>query len=36
VVTQVGSLGYKTLAASNAVEALAILNGPESISCSPT
>jgi signal transduction histidine kinase len=31
VVTQVGSLGYKTLAASNAVEALAVINGPESV-----
>jgi CheY-like chemotaxis protein len=31
VVTQIGSLGYKTLAASNAAEALAILNGSERI-----
>ena len=31
VVTQIGSLGYKTLAASNAAEALAIINGPETI-----
>jgi signal transduction histidine kinase len=31
VVTQIGSLGYKTLAASNATEALAIINGPEPI-----
>jgi signal transduction histidine kinase len=31
VVTQIGSLGYKTLAASNAAEALAIINGPERI-----
>jgi signal transduction histidine kinase/CheY-like chemotaxis protein len=31
VVTQIGSLGYKTLAASNAAEALAIINGPEPI-----
>ncbi len=31
VVTQIGSLGYKTLAASNATEALAIINSPERI-----
>ncbi|MGA7808080.1 ATP-binding protein, partial [Bradyrhizobium sp.] len=31
VVTQVGRLGYHTLAASNAAEALAILSGPERI-----
>jgi CheY-like chemotaxis protein len=31
VMTQVSSLGYKTLAASNATEALAIVNGPERI-----
>jgi CheY-like chemotaxis protein len=31
VVTQIGSLGYKTLAASNAAEALAIINGPDRI-----
>src|SRR3954452_18626725 len=31
VVTQIGRLGYKTLAASNAAEALAIINGPERI-----
>jgi len=29
VVTQISRLGYDTLAASNAVEALAIINGPE-------
>jgi nitrogen-specific signal transduction histidine kinase len=31
VVTQIGRLGYKTLAASNATEALAIINGSESV-----
>ena len=31
VVTQIGSLGYMTLAASNAAEALAIINGSEGI-----
>jgi len=31
VVTQIGRLGYDTLAASNAAEALAIINGPERI-----
>src|SRR5450631_168156 len=31
VITQIKSLGYKTLAASNAAEALAIINGPEHI-----
>jgi signal transduction histidine kinase/CheY-like chemotaxis protein len=31
VVTQIGSLGYHTLAASNAAEALAIIDGPERI-----
>jgi CheY-like chemotaxis protein len=31
VVTQIGSFGYHTLAASNAVEALAIINGSEHI-----
>jgi len=31
VVTQIKSLGYKTLAASNAAEALAIIDGPEHI-----
>ena len=31
VVTQISSLGYKTLAASNAAEALAIINGPDRI-----
>ena len=31
VVTQIDSLGYRTLAASNATEALAIINGPEGI-----
>jgi CheY-like chemotaxis protein len=31
VVTQIGSLGYSTLAASNAAEALAIINGPDRI-----
>jgi len=31
VVTQIGNLGYKTLAASNATEALAIINGPDLI-----
>jgi signal transduction histidine kinase/CheY-like chemotaxis protein len=31
VVTQIKSLGYQTLAASNAAEALAIINGPEPI-----
>jgi signal transduction histidine kinase len=31
VVTQIGSFGYHTLAASNAAEALAIINGPERI-----
>jgi CheY-like chemotaxis protein len=31
VVTQIGSLGYMTLAASNAAEALAIISGPERI-----
>jgi CheY-like chemotaxis protein len=31
VVTQIGSLGFKTLAASNAVEALAVINGSEPI-----
>src|SRR5450631_1407383 len=31
VFTQIKSLGYKTLAASNAAEALAIINGPEHI-----
>jgi CheY-like chemotaxis protein len=29
VVTQISRLGYRTLAASNAAEALAIINGPE-------
>jgi CheY-like chemotaxis protein len=31
VVTQIGRLGYDTLAASNAAEALAIIDGPERI-----
>jgi len=31
VVTQIKSLGYRTLAASNAAEALAIINGPKPI-----
>ncbi len=31
VVTQIGNLGYRTLAASNAGEALAVINGPERI-----
>jgi signal transduction histidine kinase len=31
VVTQIGSLGYHTLAASNAAEALVIIDGPERI-----
>src|SRR5450631_3835883 len=31
VVTQIGNLGYHTLAASNASEALALINGPERI-----
>jgi len=31
VVTQIGNLGYKTLAASKATEALAIINGPDPI-----
>jgi signal transduction histidine kinase/CheY-like chemotaxis protein len=31
VVTQIGRLGYDTLAANNAAEALAIINGPERI-----
>jgi len=31
VVTQIRSFGYKTLAASNAIEALAIINGPDPI-----
>jgi len=31
VVTQISNLGYKTLAASNAMEALAIINGPDPI-----
>ena len=31
VITQIKSLGYNTLAASNAAEALAIINGPEHI-----
>ncbi len=31
VVTQIGSLGYNTLAASNAAGALAIINGPDRI-----
>jgi signal transduction histidine kinase len=31
VVTQIRSFGYKTLAASNATEALAIINGPDPI-----
>jgi len=31
VVTQIRSFGYKTLAASNAMEALAIINGPDPI-----
>jgi signal transduction histidine kinase len=31
VVTQIGNLGYDTLAASNAAEALAIIDGPERI-----
>jgi CheY-like chemotaxis protein len=31
VVTQIGRLGYDTLAASNGAEALAIINGPERI-----
>ena len=31
VVTQIGGLGYNTLAASNAAEALAIIDGPERI-----
>jgi signal transduction histidine kinase len=31
VVTQIGRLGYHTLAANNAAEALAIINGPERI-----
>jgi signal transduction histidine kinase len=31
VVTQIGGLGYDTLAASNAAEALAIIDGPERI-----
>jgi CheY-like chemotaxis protein len=31
VVTQIGRLGYGTLAADNAAEALAIINGPERI-----
>jgi CheY-like chemotaxis protein len=31
VVTQIGKLGYHTLAASNAGEALAAINGPERI-----
>ena len=37
VVTQIGSLGYLTMAASNAAEALAMIDGPErSICFSPT
>jgi signal transduction histidine kinase/CheY-like chemotaxis protein len=31
VVTQIGNLGYKTLAASNAAEALAVINGPDRV-----
>jgi signal transduction histidine kinase len=31
VVTQIGRLGYDTLAANNAAEALAIINGPERV-----
>src|SRR6185312_6190507 len=31
VMTQIGSLGYVTLAASNAAEALAIINGSDGI-----
>jgi len=31
VVTQIGNLGYHTLAASNASEALAVINGPDRI-----